>query len=140
MAIALPLLVTLFAPLQGAVQWLSGGSAPAAPRTAANDAHSGERDADKRHADELGTGVHALRFQSQVRPTSCAAAMQGKTGNAALRAWQGPTRATLGQRPLRVVRVVEPHVSQASAGRMVISGRMDDVCAELDRLTALEAA
>jgi hypothetical protein len=26
----------------------------------------------------------------------------------------------------------------ASAGRMVISGRMADVCAELDRLAALE--
>jgi hypothetical protein len=37
------------------------------------------------------------------------------------------------QRPLRVVRT-----AQHSAGRMVISGRMADVCAELDRLIALE--
>lgn len=36
------------------------------------------------------------------------------------------------QRPLRVVR--------AAPGRLVISGRMADVCAELDRLVALEAA
>jgi len=36
------------------------------------------------------------------------------------------------QRPLRVVR--------AAPGRLVISGRMADVCAELDRLAALEAA
>lgn len=43
-------------------------------------------------------------------------------------------------RPLRVVRVAEPSGAPASAGRMVISGRMADVCAELDRLAALEAA
>ena len=34
------------------------------------------------------------------------------------------------QRPLRVVR--------SAQGRMVISGRLADVCAELDRLAALE--
>jgi hypothetical protein len=43
-------------------------------------------------------------------------------------------------RPLRVVRVAEPLRGPASAGRMVISGRMADVCAELDRLAALETA
>jgi hypothetical protein len=42
-------------------------------------------------------------------------------------------------RPLRVVRVLEASASP-SAGRMVISGRMADVCAELERLAALEAA
>jgi hypothetical protein len=43
-------------------------------------------------------------------------------------------------RPLRVVRVFDgPRVPQG-AGRMVISGRMADVCAELDRLADLEAA
>jgi len=43
-------------------------------------------------------------------------------------------------RPLRVVRVMETRVSPLSGGgRMVISGRMADVCAELDRLVALEA-
>ncbi len=43
------------------------------------------------------------------------------------------------QRPLRVVQVMERGASRASAGRMVISGRMADVCAELDRLAAREA-
>ena len=43
-------------------------------------------------------------------------------------------------RPLRVVRVAEPFHVPANAGRMVISGRMADVCAELDRLAALESA
>ena len=43
------------------------------------------------------------------------------------------------RRPLRVVRVVEGVGASASAGRMFMSGRMADVCAELDRLAALEA-
>lgn len=43
-------------------------------------------------------------------------------------------------RPLRVLRVVDAGHASSTAGRMVISGRMADVCAELDRLAALEAA
>ena len=54
------------------------------------------------------------------------------------------TRATsqnrIVQKPLRVVRVLETGESRTSVGRMVISGRMADVCAELDRLAAREAA
>ena len=42
-----------------------------------------------------------------------------------------PSCGSFSRRPLRVVR---------SSGRIVISGRMADVCAELDRLAALEAA
>ncbi|HEY8359853.1 MAG TPA: hypothetical protein VIL30_20550 [Ramlibacter sp.] len=41
--------------------------------------------------------------------------------------------------PLRVVRVLDPSASRAVAGRMVISGRLADVCAELDRMAAQEA-
>ena len=44
------------------------------------------------------------------------------------------------RRPLRVVRVLEGCPAHSGAGRMVISGRMADVCAELDRLAELEAA
>ena len=40
---------------------------------------------------------------------------------------------------LRVVRTVEAGIPAGSTGRMVISGRMADVCAELERLAALEA-
>ena len=43
-------------------------------------------------------------------------------------------------RPLRVVRTVDAQRPGLRAGRVVISGRMADVCAELDRLAALEAA
>jgi hypothetical protein len=44
------------------------------------------------------------------------------------------------RRPLRVVRVLDACQAPSGAGRMVISGRMADVCAELDRLAELEAA
>jgi hypothetical protein len=40
---------------------------------------------------------------------------------------------------LRVVRVVDG-MGQQRSNRVVISGRMADVCAELDRLAALETA
>jgi hypothetical protein len=49
-------------------------------------------------------------------------------------------RASAPRRPLRVLRVVDAGHAPSTAGRMVISGRMADVCAELDRLVALEAA
>ncbi len=41
---------------------------------------------------------------------------------------------------LRVVRAFDPGVAPSCAGRMVISGRMADVCAELDRMTQKEAS
>lgn len=41
---------------------------------------------------------------------------------------------------LRVVRVMESGQGASHGGRMVISGRIADVCAELDRLAAQEAA
>jgi len=48
-----------------------------------------------------------------------------------------PTATT---KPLRVVRIAEDGAnSPYSAGRMVMSGRMADICAELDRLVHLEA-
>ena len=51
------------------------------------------------------------------------------------------TSPTLPAKPLRVVRVAEDgHASPSSAGRMVMSGRMADICAELDRLVASESA
>ena len=41
-------------------------------------------------------------------------------------------------KPLRVARVQDDMNPPDRAGRMVISGRMDEVCAELDRLVQLE--
>ena len=41
-------------------------------------------------------------------------------------------------RPLRVLQVLEADQSPRQLGRMRISGRMADVCAELDRLASRE--
>lgn len=51
-----------------------------------------------------------------------------------------PAAAAAPARPLRVVRVIDRQGSQRTNNRVVISGRMADVCAELDRLAALETA
>ncbi|MDR6888918.1 MULTISPECIES: hypothetical protein [Variovorax] len=70
-----------------------------------------------------------LRYVA-VRPACTARAH----GTAAPKAAPAPVR------PLRVIRVVDgPQGEKCSTNRMVISGRMADVCAELDRLAALEA-
>ncbi|MBA2960894.1 MULTISPECIES: hypothetical protein [Ramlibacter] len=54
-------------------------------------------------------------------------------------AWPA-THPVAAARRLRVLRVVDAGHAPSTAGRMVISGRMADVCAELERLAALEAA
>ncbi|MDM0112445.1 hypothetical protein QTI66_09805 [Variovorax sp. J22R133] len=72
-------------------------------------------------------GTSAPMRYVAIRP-SCAA--RGTEEKAAISAHTA--------RPLRVVRVVDNKAS-GRAGRVVISGRMADVCAELDRLAALEA-
>ncbi|GEM_PF-5950202 len=41
---------------------------------------------------------------------------------------------------LRIVREFDPTTSPACTGRMAISGRMADVCAELDRMAQRETA
>lgn len=41
-------------------------------------------------------------------------------------------------KPLRVLRFVDSNMPRTSVGRMVMSGSMADVCAELDRLAAQE--
>lgn len=53
----------------------------------------------------------------------------------ALHFGSGSSRA---MKPLRVVRSIDAQTPHAS-GRLVISGRMDDVCAELARLAELES-
>jgi hypothetical protein len=83
----------------------------------------------------LGTPVQVLPKRQPVRPhperairsTPCALPSQGKVS------------VTNRQPSLRVLRVHESGQNTPGAGRMVISGRMADVCAELDRLVALEA-
>ncbi len=52
-----------------------------------------------------------------------------------------PAAAPAPSRPLRVVRAVDAQQGrQLSSNRVRISGRMADVCAELERLAAIEAS
>ncbi len=71
-------------------------------------------------------------------PRSLVAPVAAPAASAPQRSWGGATRLVSAQRPLRVVRLVEGRAGCPGAGRMVISGRMADVCAELDRLAELE--
>lgn len=52
----------------------------------------------------------------------------------------GAIRQLSNRPPLRVVRVLDPDTSRGSAGRIVISGCIADVCDELDRLAQNEAS
>mgnify|MGYP003575833964 CR=1 FL=1 len=137
MAIALPILVHLFAPLQGAVEWLAGGAPAGDAAGTQGSVQSGAQDGAQGSAQthRLASG-HEAAPSGAARVRSRVHARATPVGKAA-RAWAGPTRAP--ERPLRVVRVLEGRHPRSSAGRMVISGRMADVCAELDRLAALEA-
>ena len=58
-----------------------------------------------------------------------------RTAPGPLPAPAAPTRAAAV--PLRVCRLLETGQGPEHAGRMVISGRLADVCAELDRLAAV---
>lgn len=102
---------------------------------------------------------HAPHAPNARRPRSRHASTGRQRALDALAAWRGalaraaaahwaqaarrrpvPARPAPGApRPLRVVRVTEAGASPAT-GRVVLSGRLDDVCAELDRLARLEEA
>lgn len=78
-----------------------------------------------------GTLPRSVPFQSRVLPLRPAAS--------AVMPQPTVTQAPTAPRPLRVLRVVDSQ-GRAAGGRMVISGRMADVCAELERLAGKEAA
>lgn len=50
-----------------------------------------------------------------------------------------PTDGSKHNKPVRVLQVLESGQTASQVGRLRISGRMADVCAELDRLAAREA-
>ena len=100
----------LMAPLQGLWRWLMPPVIPNASR--------GAGDGDDQHP--FPTPILDAAKHAKQRPCSVA-----------------PAR--LASRPLRVIRVPEPGESASNhVGRLLISGRMADVCAELDRLVANE--
>lgn len=72
--------------------------------------------------------------RAAVRPTRAS-----RAGTMAESAPVMVPRAVVAPRPLRVVRTVDAQRRGGVTGRLVLSGRLADVCAELDRLAALEA-
>jgi hypothetical protein len=83
-----------------------------------------------------GTPARSQQRFARLAPAPAAVRSSAGSGRST---WRPAVRSALPlRRPVRVVRVVEACQPAAGAGRMVISGRMADVCAELDRLAALE--
>lgn len=111
-----PLLSVLLAPAQALAAWFM----PAPGRSSRLSAH-----ARAQHAN----GQLVLPFSSDSTTPSREAAQAGKAKPQP----RTPSR-------LRIVREFDANVGPACAGRMVISGRMADVCAELDRMAQREAA
>ena len=70
--------------------------------------------------------------------TKAAAAQALHTGTGGQKQCQTVVKASSPRR-LKVIRELEAGISPSCAGRMVISGRMADVCAELDRLARKES-
>ena len=71
----------------------------------------------------------ALDHQASGRPRSIASQAHAAA----------PARRAL-RPPVRVVRIIEGGQTHRQCGRLMISGRMADVCAELDRMVEREAA
>lgn len=105
--------------IRGLVRMADGGSSKRAPATYPQ------------------SPVMATRFASDGIPVLSSAALAMRHAGRPAPAC-APQRQNL--RPLRVLQVVEKGQPRSGAGRMVISGSMADVCAELDRLVAREAA
>jgi hypothetical protein len=115
MGIALLTFSSLLQGLSVVQRAVASGSHPASPSNA-------------RSADHGRSGCINTRINSPFHRPVQATTLSSGTGRPA------------GKTPLRVVRMSESGERPDAAGRMVISGRMADVCAELDRLAAREAA
>ncbi|MEO6623931.1 MAG: hypothetical protein ABIN37_03740 [Burkholderiaceae bacterium] len=90
----------------------------------------------RRLSDEAAWRRASLRMRDSVAITLQPAVRRGRAVAPAQ-----PLRAASVKRPLlRVVRVLETGQAPAHTGRLMISGRMADVCAELERMAEREAA
>ncbi|APW38526.1 hypothetical protein RD110_16050 [Rhodoferax koreense] len=137
MGIALFSAANLIESLQGVIGWL----APRDQRAAS--AHNAPPAVWHRPARSRGRSGHAVPHAGHMTPGGGFVSLGSDHAAAPLlpcpTAPRQAARSLRAQRPLRVVRVMDASTSSTLVGRMVISGRMADVCAELDRLAALEA-
>jgi hypothetical protein len=81
--------------------------------------------------------LHAHSVQATHRPNTPSSIAYKPMAAKARGTYHAQTHRT---QPLRIERIVESGQPTSHVGRMVMSGRMADVCAELDRLVAREAA
>lgn len=109
MSIALFAAPGILAPLQGLWRWFMPATAPSRSTHARSNVCTSEV---VRHSIKHHDGCAPVATQSQASKPA--------------------------HRPLRILRILEADQAPANVGRMVISGRMADVCAELDRLAACE--
>mgnify|MGYP000149608500 CR=1 FL=1 len=96
---------------------------------------------------QSATSLFAVPAQAQRRPAQLALPFASESSSGRRRPANGQCVATkIGKNAsrlpalnhLRVVREFDSSVNPACAGRMVISGRMADVCAELERMVQHE--
>ena len=141
----------ILAPLQGLFRWFAAAGLPS--RTAVPPAKT---DVIKSNTIKL---IASYAYQTRARGINGLQNRVARTGTGTLRAQSARSAASAASaaspRPaaslasvatlvpappvLRVMRVLEAGQAPSSVGRMVISGRMADVCAELDRLAARAA-
>ena len=114
-------LAGLWAPIHGFLSWFVTAPAKLKPF-------------EERYAqNKLGKSLLGMAKPAQQRPL---------LGAKPLTCFQARTHAVQGRGSsrLRVLREFEPGASPACAGRMVIAGRMADVCAELERMSQTQRA
>ena len=119
----------ILAPLQGLFHRLSAGARPS--RCARQPARL-QKSLGYGLGYGLGDGGDVKSNAAKLNAINLIANYSIPTGDRGIKGTQIPV--------LRIMRVLEAGQAPASVGRMVISGRMADVCAELDRLAAREAA
>ena len=114
-------LAGLWAPLHGFLSWFVTAPAKLQPSVERYDQN------------RLGRSMAGIAKPAQQRPV---------LGSKPLTCFQARNHALQSQAPsrLRILREFEPGASPACAGRMVISGRMADVCAELERMSQTQRA
>ena len=128
----------LWAPLQGLLRWFAGDMLPVRSGPQPDASRVRDTDTQPKNTNLIANYAFGTRATSINKGKNSAQHGAGRTCGA-----QGAnvsTRHAHAWPVLRVMRVLEAGQAPASVGRMVISGRMADVCAELDRLVAHEAA
>ena len=114
-------LAGLWAPLHDFLSWFITSPAKPQPSTERITQH------------RTGNNMAGMARRAHQRPV---------LGSKPLTCFQARNHAVHSPAPsrLRVLREFEPGASPACAGRMVISGRMADVCAELERMSQTQRA